>query len=134
MAPKRILLAEDDIDDREMFSIFLSSRADIELAGFAENGVEVIDLLGKTNEPGNLPDIIVLDQNMPKQNGLQTLEVLKQNNHYQHIPVFVYSTYADSDIETRSRQAGALAVFSKPYSIEGYHEMMNSMLKLVMDK
>ncbi|MBO9562088.1 MAG: response regulator [Niastella sp.] len=134
MTPKRILLAEDDVDDRDMFSIFLSSRADIELAGFAENGVEVIELLGNISESGKLPDMIVLDQNMPKQNGLQTLEMLKESNSYQHIPVFVYSTYADSNMEARSIQAGALAVFSKPYSFEGYHEMMNSMLKLVMDK
>jgi CheY-like chemotaxis protein len=129
MVPKRILLAEDDADDREMFTTFLTARTDVELASLVENGVEVIDLLSSIVKPGNLPDLIILDQNMPKQNGLQTLKILKDSGHYQNIPVFVYSTYADSSLEKQSIQAGAIAVFSKPYTMKGYHEMLDNMLE-----
>jgi len=129
MVPKKILLAEDDADDSEMFAAFLTERADAELTFLVENGVEVIDSLSNIHISGNLPDLIILDQNMPKQNGLQTLKILKDSGHYQNIPVFVYSTYADRSLEIQSIQAGAIAVFSKPYTIKGYHEMLNNMLE-----
>jgi CheY-like chemotaxis protein len=131
MARKKILLAEDDADDREMFANFLTDRTDVVLVCVAENGVDAIDFLGKTDAPVDLPDLVILDQNMPKQNGLQTLKVLKEHALYERIPVFVYSTYADKSMETKSIQAGAIAVFSKPYTMEGYHEMLNEMLALV---
>lgn len=131
MAPKKILLAEDDADDSELFAAFLTERSDAELTLLVENGVEVIDSLTNIDLTGNLPDLIILDQNMPKQNGLQTLKILKGSGDYQNIPVFVYSTYADRSLEIQSIQAGAIAVFTKPYTMKGYHEMLNNMLEQI---
>src|SRR5687768_499544 len=92
--PKKILLAEDDPDDRGFFFEFLEHRRDLLLLPPVENGEEVFEFLEKAQN-GNFPDLIILDQNMPKCNGLQTLAILKNNSHYENIPVFVYSTYTD---------------------------------------
>jgi CheY-like chemotaxis protein len=80
MAPKRILLAEDDADDQMLFSDFLFHRSDILLMPIAENGSALSDSLENIADPGDLSDIIILDQNMPKKNGVQTLQLLKASD------------------------------------------------------
>lgn len=131
MVPTTILLAEDDPDDREMFVEFMAARPDVAMASVAIDGVELMNALQDIAVAGTLPDMVVLDQNMPKQNGLQTLKALKKHPPYQHIPVFIYSTYADSALKKQCIEAGALAVFTKPYSFAGYQEMIDDMLVLV---
>jgi len=127
---KKILLAEDDPDDRSFFFQFLSNRMDLLLLPPVENGEEVFEYLEKAHN-GNFPDIIILDQNMPKCNGLQTLTILKNNSQYENIPVFVYSTYTDDYLVKKSIQLGARSVLEKPFSPEGYHKMINEMLELI---
>jgi CheY-like chemotaxis protein len=126
---RKILLAEDDADDREMFASFVNERDDVDLMLIAENGVEVIDCLTGSDSSQYLPDIIILDQNMPKQNGLQTLQILKETPGYTGIPVFIYSTYADASLAIQSAHAGATEIFAKPYTMEGYHQMLDSIIE-----
>ena len=128
--PKKILLAEDDPDDREFFFQFLNTRPDLVLLPAVENGEEVFEYLEKAHN-GSFPDLIILDQNMPKCNGLQTLTILKNNIQYEKIPVFVYSTYTDDYLVKKSIQLGARSVLEKPFSPEGYHKMINEMLGLI---
>ncbi|THU40255.1 response regulator [Niastella caeni] len=128
--PKKILLAEDDPDDRGFFFEFLEHRHDVLLLPPVENGEEVFEFLEKAKN-GNFPDLIILDQNMPKCNGLQTLAILKNHSHYENIPVFVYSTYTDDYLKQRSIQLGARSVLEKPLSLEGYEKMIDAILELI---
>ena len=129
MSPKKILLAEDDIDDQKLFYDFLRHREDIVLMPVAENGVHLFDSLEKIASANDLPDLIILDQNMPKRSGLQTLQLLKDTNRYAHIPVMVYSTYTDQQLIKISSEMGAFSVASKPITKDGYDEMINCFLK-----
>ena len=128
--PKKILLAEDDPDDRGFFFEFLEHRRDLLLLPPVENGEEVFQFL-ENAQNGYFPDLIILDQNMPKCNGLQTLAILKNNSHYENIPVFVYSTYTDDYLVQRSMQLGARSVLEKPFSLEGYQKMIDDILNLI---
>src|SRR5688572_16728964 len=114
MLPKKVLLAEDDKDDQELFVAFLDERNDIELMPVAEDGSGVISFLKVAVQNEQLPDIIILDHNMPKMNGLQTLELLKDDPHLKHIPVMIYSTYADQHLTEASKRSGACLVATKP--------------------
>ncbi|MBE7170851.1 MAG: response regulator [Williamsia sp.] len=125
MLPKKILLAEDDADDRSFFFDFLTGRKDIARITAVENGEEVFSWLENIQDAAALPDIIVLDQNMPKKNGFQTLQGLKSNSRYRSIPVFMYSTYADENLAKKSLACGARLVLAKPFSPAGYHEMID---------
>ena len=127
---KKILLAEDDPDDVGFFFEYLSERADVLLLPPVANGEEVFEYLQKAQN-GSFPDLIILDQNMPKCNGLQTLAILKNDTHYENIPVFVYSTYTDAYLVKQSIQLGARSVLEKPVSVEGYHKMINEILELI---
>lgn len=130
MTTRRILLAEDDLDDQKLFCEFLSDRHDIVLLPVAENGVELLETLEKAAGK-DLPDLIILDQNMPKSNGLQTLAALKNDDRYAHVPVIIYSTYADENLISNSKTAGAALIVEKPVSKEGYNEMIETILKAV---
>jgi CheY-like chemotaxis protein len=127
---KKILLAEDDPDDVVFFLQYLQDREDLLILPPLENGEEVFEYL-QTAHNGSFPDIIILDQNMPKCNGLQTLAILKNNAQFENIPVFVYSTYTDAYLVKQSMLLGARSVLEKPVSVEGYHKMINKILELV---
>jgi CheY-like chemotaxis protein len=126
----KILLAEDDPDDVQFFFQYLGDRSDLLLLPPVDNGEEVFEYLQKAHN-GTFPDLIILDQNMPKCNGLQTLAILKTNARFENIPVFVYSTYTDAYLVKQSIQLGARSVLEKPVSVEGYHQMMNDILELI---
>ena len=128
--PKKILLAEDDPDDVQFFLQYLGDRSDLLLLPPVDNGEEVFEYLQKAHN-GTFPDLIILDQNMPKCNGLQTLAILKTNAQFENIPVFVYSTYTDAYLVKQSIQLGARSVLEKPVSVEGYHQMINEILELI---
>jgi CheY-like chemotaxis protein len=130
--PLKILLAEDDKDDRELFQEYLGHRNDIFLLPIVENGVEVWDLL-HISVPELLPGLIILDQNMPMRNGLQTLRLLKTSPVFASIPVVIYSTYADESLVSDAIMKGAMMVVSKPLNRDGYQEMMNDFL-LVLER
>jgi CheY-like chemotaxis protein len=129
MLKRKVLLAEDDEDDQRFFSEFLEDRNDIILLPIADNGEILFEILKHITEITDLPDLIILDQNMPKTNGLQALRLLKADNRYAHIPVSIYSTYTDEELIKKSFESGACQVVSKPISKEGYHQMMNSLFK-----
>lgn len=129
MVKRRILLAEDDEDDQLLFHEFLKSRNDITILPIAENGEVLIDLLeGMTND-GELPDLIILDQNMPKKNGFQTLQFLKESNRYSNIPAIIYSTYTDENLIKEGTKAGACMVLTKPLTKEDYNQMIEQMIR-----
>lgn len=128
MLKKKILLAEDDADDQLFFIDFLQHRTDIILMPVAQDGVRLLDQLNSINKESELPDFIILDQNMPKQNGIETLQLLKQDKRYSHIPVIIYSTYADKSLIEKGTKAGACLIASKPVLKEEYDELINTLL------
>lgn len=124
MLPVKLLLAEDDEDDRYLFETFLKDRKDVIFLPPAENGVELLFYLDSIS-PNLFPQLIILDQNMPKMKGKETLEKLKTDPKYMHIPVVIYSTYTDKDLINECMKAGALLVLTKPFTENGYHWMID---------
>lgn len=127
----KVLLAEDDFDDRMFFETFLSGRHDIKLIASVGNGAELIETLASEYTANSLPDIILLDQNMPKMTGLETLKFLKSTAAYTHIPVVIYSTYISDNLVESCLHSGASLVLSKPDGKEGYLSMMDKMVEVV---
>ena len=121
----QILLAEDDADDRFFFTEAFSGRKEITVA-VVENGVDLLDHLAELKATLQFPHLIVLDQNMPKLSGLETLRELKIDTHYAQIPVILYSTYADDRLRELGRTDGALLVLDKPIDRNGYINMLNT--------
>ncbi len=125
MNKKHVILAEDDSDDQFLFINFLSDHPKLALSPAVANGEELIGVLENMPDK-DMPAAIILDQNMPKMNGLATLQYLKSNERYAQIPVMVYSTYINDILIRDCMGAGASLVFDKPVDKEGYHEMITA--------
>jgi CheY-like chemotaxis protein len=131
MTVTRVVLVEDDPDDKDMFFSFFSSRKDLELLPAMGNGMELVEYLQNIGDDEELPDLIILDQNMPMMNGKQTLAALKANERLARIAAVIYSTYADSNLIIECKKLGAGMVAVKPITEDGYQKMMDNFLQLV---
>jgi len=131
MEPKKILLAEDDPDDCTFFLDCVKERDDLSIIATVEDGEKVFRFLDKITTQVEYPDLIILDQNMPRKNGYQTLETLKLTKRYQHIPVVIYSTHIDDLLKLKSLSMGAVLVMHKPSSPNEYHAMLTSILESI---
>ncbi len=130
MTTTKILLADDDDDDREVFNTVIGTKPDVTLMRCLENGREVIEFLD-TLPDESFPDIIILDQNMPKMNGTETLEYLKAHERYAKITVAIYSTFTDVRLVEKYRNLGAALVLTKPSRMEDYNILVNNILNLM---
>jgi CheY-like chemotaxis protein len=124
---RKILLAEDDMDDLAIFEQVLGEKEPDIVLQHAENGLEMIAMLDKMAD-GDLPDMIILDQNMPKMTGRESLLFLKESARYRHIRVIVYSTYQVRDFYRECLDLGAFAIMAKPDTLQGYREMISRFL------
>lgn len=122
---KRILLADDDVDDRLLFEEVFSDLpvGEYELISVA-NGQEVLNHLITYDAP----NLIVLDQNMPMLSGKETASRIRESAHFNEIPLIIYSTYNDKSFVVDCLAMGVKAVVSKPDSFEGFVEMVNELL------
>lgn len=117
MAGFRLLLADDDEDD-----FFIMRQAFEELGRPYElqhvrNGKELLDYLSVSSGSGaRIPDLILLDINMPLVNGFQALEIIRSTDTYAQVPVFIYSTSVDSGEKEKCMTLGANAFFTKAYT------------------
>lgn len=113
MFAKNIYLCEDDTDDVEFFQEALKAVEGNFNLTISSDGLELIEQLKKCN--GTLPDLIIIDINMPKMNGLETLKAIKKNPDFKSIPVVLYSTCAEEEYIQYAHENGAHYYFVKPY-------------------
>ncbi len=124
---KKILLVDDDEDDRQIFSEIVCDVDTDAMVECAENGLDMISLLNKMPDD-ELPGLIILDQNMPRMTGKESLIFLKESSRYQHIPAIIYSTYQVRDFYQECLELGAQDVVAKPDSMQAYREMIEHFL------
>jgi CheY-like chemotaxis protein len=124
---KKILLVDDDADDRQIFEELVLEMDRETIVVCAENGLEMVALLDKSGD-NDLPDMIILDQNMPKMTGKESLIFLKESPRYKTIPTIVYSTYQINDFYQECLGLGAQDVVAKPDTIQAYREMIEQFL------
>lgn len=125
---RTIFLAEDDIDDQEFLrEALLAIDPLIELVCF-RNGIKFINGISQLKD-GLLPELIILDYNIPEINGAEILERLKDDQRYDGIPKIVWST-SDSQLYRQDCLSfGAVAYLVKPSSVSGIREIAKQMLE-----
>jgi len=116
MSQRRILLVDDDPEDRMIVHDGLQELGVGNVLEFAENGELAFDLLNKKFEDGLLPCLIVLDLNMPKMSGTEILMSLKDDARFKDIPVIIYSTSINPLEKERCLELGAHSYIIKPVS------------------
>jgi len=125
----KILLTDDDEDDRDFFAEALE---DLDLdypIEFCKNGVELLDRLYDANLP--IPDIIFLDLNMPILSGFETLQQIRENDKFKDIPVIaIYSTSATVDGIKSTFGLGANAYVVKPLAFNDLKILLKKVIEL----
>ena len=93
-----ILLADDDDDDRLFFKDAIEEVKVKTVVSMVNDGVELMNYLLKPEI--HLPNLVFLDLNMPRKNGMECLKEIRSNNKLKDLTIAIYSTSAmEKDIE-----------------------------------
>jgi two-component system, chemotaxis family, response regulator Rcp1 len=126
--PIEVLLVEDSPGDvRLTREAFKDAKVHINLH-VASDGAEAMDFLSHKGKYSNVPrpDLILLDLNLPKKDGREVLEEIKESPVLKSIPVVILTTSAsDTDI-LRSYRLHANCYITKPVGLEGFLEVVKS--------
>jgi CheY-like chemotaxis protein/DNA-binding XRE family transcriptional regulator len=124
-----ILYVEDNPDDANLAMRALKRLNFINRIQLVHDGAEALDFLFCTGafsqrRPEDLPQIILLDLNLPKVNGLEVLRRIKGDTRMRSIPVVVLTVSNRSQDVTESRRLGADAYIVKPVDFQNFSEVV----------
>ena len=124
---KRLLLIDDDHDDHEFF---LEAIKEIDSSITCTTFFDGEQALGQLKNTGSeVPDLIILDTNMPKLNGKQILAELKRIPNLRDVPVVMYSTFFSDRDNLELTNLGAMHYLSKPYKFEEFRSSLEELLQ-----
>lgn len=119
----RLLLVEDNLGDVGLIREALRSCGSRAVLSVARDGLEALSLLDPANE-GELPDLILLDLNLPRMDGRELLARLKTDAELRRLPVIVFtSSNAPKDI-ARAYELQANAYLVKPLDLAGIERVL----------
>lgn len=120
-----ILFIEDDLIEGMKFNRVLNG---LEFNGNvieASNGEEALKIL---RQKETLPNIILLDLNMPKLNGIEFLRILKEDEVLKQIPTIVFTTSNNRKDILECYKIGIAGYIIKPLKYEDYKEIVKKTL------
>ncbi len=123
----RVLIVDDITETRENIRRMLQFDPKIEIIGEARTGKEAIEMAGKI-----LPEVIVMDINMPDMDGLVATENIRKK--HPHIQVVILSVQYDSGYMRRAMLAGARDFLSKPPLIDELTNAIRQAGKLAFEE
>ena len=118
MNPIQILLVEDDEVVVMDISRSLEKAKIIHNISVAPNGEQAIQFLTKcANEGKQFPDIVLIDINMPKMNGLELLEAIRGNELWKHLKCFIITTSDHKADRSAARKLDVTGYIIKPLKL-----------------
>lgn len=123
-----ILLADDDDDDRALFSDALQEIYSRVKLTTAKNGADLMQLLDTWK--GSLPDVIFLDLNMPLKNGFECLDEIKSEQRLKELPIVILSTSAQKETVEMLHKKQANVYIKKPGSFPELKNAIEQTLKV----
>ncbi|KAA2245241.1 response regulator [Chitinophaga agrisoli] len=129
-----ILIADDDADDREMLKAAFEESNIGHNIKFVENGEELLRYLKRKGSYADdlrhpLPQIILLDLNMPKKDGREALKEIKTDNYLKRIPVIVLTTSQEEKDVKKSYELGVNSFIIKPVTFRKLVEFTQTLWK-----
>ena len=121
----KILLVEDNLIEIMKMKRTISLLDLEHTIQEANNGEEALKFLESTSK---LPDIILLDLNMPKISGIEFLKITKQNDDLKHIPVIILTTSSNQKDLIECYRTGMSGYVLKPLKYEDYVSKIEKLL------
>jgi CheY-like chemotaxis protein len=124
--PIEVLLVEDDEGDVLMTREALNEGKVLNRLNVVGDGVEALDYLRAQagHEGAVRPDLILLDLNLPKRDGLQVLAEVKEDPDLRRIPIVVLTTSEAEEDVLRSYDLHANAYVTKPVDFDRFIEVV----------
>jgi CheY-like chemotaxis protein len=127
-----ILLAEDDPGDQELTRRALAQGGlpiDLRIVSDGEEALDYLFRRGPYGEAGAapVPDLILLDLNMPRKNGREVLQVLKRSPELCRIPVVVLTTSQQEADILATYDLGCNSYVQKPVELDQFTEVVRQM-------
>jgi CheY-like chemotaxis protein len=132
--PIKILMADDDEDDRDLTRDALEDAKYIDQMEFVVDGQDLIDYLRSSgpyaspaSEGHPRPSLILLDLNMPRKDGREALAEIKSDRDLRSIPVVVLTTSKDDEDIRHAYDLGAASYITKPVTGSKLHDVLNTL-------
>ena len=123
-----ILLADDDDDDRLFFKDAIGEVKVKTVVNMVNDGVELMDYLN--NADTRLPNLIFLDLNMPRKDGMECLKEIRSNHKLKDLSIVIYSTSGlEKDIE-ETFVKGANIYIKKPNDFEELKSILDKVINI----
>jgi CheY-like chemotaxis protein len=130
----KILLVDDDQADAKDIKTTLDKINlvyKLEIAKNGEQGLEMLRL--KTKNPEALPDLVLVDLNMPQMNGLEFLSAIRNCNEWKHLKCFVLTSPEKKLEHEQAKSLGISGCIVKPFKINSFSSIdsFNLMIDLI---
>lgn len=129
--PTTILYIDDDQDDLLIFEDSVNTLfPEITLfkAQSSEAGIHILHQLESEKKP--YPSLIMIDMNMPKMDGRQTLQHIRSIEKWQEIPIAIFTTFADLDDIEFCKHYGS-ACITKPMNFVDFSKTLQILLNQI---
>lgn len=124
----RILLIEDDTDDIELLKDAFEQNdinCSIDVVMEGDRAIPFLETVPA------LPDVIVMDFNLPKLHGREILSQIRESKQFNSIPLMVLTTSASQDDIRYAFSMGANKFVTKPNTMEGFNNTVEAIVSLV---
>lgn len=115
-----ILLVDDNDDDVLLIREAFATQTQVQIIDAVPDGEAALAYLQyrKNKRHEALPDLLLLDINMPKMNGFEVLQAIKGDPQLQHIPVIILTTSDRNEDIIRAYSNGACSYVHKPITLQ----------------
>ena len=122
---KKIMVVDDDDMNLQMAEFILKKEMEVEIV-LADSGYKCLELLQKKQAV----DLILLDIQMPRMDGIKTLETIRSHPEWKGIPVIFLTAAADKNTVIRAGKLGVDGYIKKPFTPADLVERVNKVLAL----
>ena len=122
---KRILIIDDDDDEMDILTIAfrqIGQEVDLQHEKNPENAIEVLRRFR--------PNILFLDYNMPKINGLLCLDAIRKVSLPEPVLIIFYSSHITAEVQAKAIELGAIGCIEKAYNVNSLVRKINRLLKI----
>ena len=126
--PIKLLLVEDDRGDSDLIEeAFEDSTYPVKIS-LVRDGIQAIAYLQRKDEYANasLPDLILLDLNLPRMGGQEVLKTIKSDDNFKHIPVIILTTSDSQEEILMAYNLGANCYLCKPLGLQEFMELIRT--------
>lgn len=121
-----ILSIEDNKADFDLLKKALLSIKNIKMDIInIGDGKEALEYIHKNST--KIPDLIILDINLPSISGIEILKILKNNNKYKHIPIIVFTTSDSEDDINKCYELYANSYITKTFEVNDLFKKIHSL-------